>query len=281
MKIAHWCTAFIVACALHLLLACLFFYTSDENEGASFAAADGEGGIEVGLGLAGSYMQVFAKPDEIEEVEVIPDEVKPVESSRPEPKPPEPEPPKPLEKPRLKELEEKAELLPPKENTLEISTVSQQKPPVDAVLVANKTETLSSPEPSPEPTPEPKQTPPPQKVALQKASGKAEQKKSGGKRSGKVKNYFSELTGWLNEHKVYPVHLKKQKIQGVVVVRFTIDANGNLLKSSVKESSGNAELDQAALEVLEKANPLPPFPKELQRDTLTLSLPVDYSLITK
>jgi periplasmic protein TonB len=93
--------------------------------------------------------------------------------------------------------------------------------------------------------------------------------------------YYQKLIQKLNAHKSYPTELKKDKIQGVVIVRFTLNRNGEVLASSIKKSSGNSALDNAALEVLKKASPLPPMPDFINGETLTLSLPVDYSLITK
>lgn len=92
--------------------------------------------------------------------------------------------------------------------------------------------------------------------------------------------YFGQLKGWLNRHKRYPTAAKKAKEQGVVVVNFTIDRRGELIASAIEKSSGHPLLDAAALALLQRAEPMPRIPESLGLQTLTVSLPIDYSLIT-
>jgi len=50
---------------------------------------------------------------------------------------------------------------------------------------------------------------------------------------------------------------------GTPVIEVTIGADGKLLKSVVRRSSGHAELDEAALRILKLASPYDPFPSGL------------------
>jgi protein TonB len=93
--------------------------------------------------------------------------------------------------------------------------------------------------------------------------------------------YFGKLKIWLNAHKTYPAALKKAKAQGTVVLTFTISRSGELLSSRIVTGSGQPGLDQAALDMLQRSSPMPPLPDELGLDTLTLTIPVEYSLITR
>ncbi len=93
-------------------------------------------------------------------------------------------------------------------------------------------------------------------------------------------HYFAQLSAWLKRHQEYPEALKQARQQGTVVVRFTLDRQGKLLASSIKQSSGHSQLDQAALALLVSASPLPPLPDELPQQRVTLSVPIDYSLTT-
>jgi TonB family C-terminal domain len=111
------------------------------------------------------------------------------------------------------------------------------------------------------------------------AQGFGKTGKKGGGRGG-AKGYLSDLMAQLAYHKKYPPELKKKKIQGVVSVRFSINRSGELLSSSIARSSGNPDLDAAALRMVAEASPLPPIPTSIAKESLTLVIPVEYSLIT-
>jgi periplasmic protein TonB len=93
-------------------------------------------------------------------------------------------------------------------------------------------------------------------------------------------DYFALVSAHLNRRKTYPAEAKQARQQGVVTVRFTVDRNGNVSGTSIKRSSGHAVLDQATLSLLQRVAPLPRMPASMQRDSITLSLPIDYVLRT-
>ena len=93
--------------------------------------------------------------------------------------------------------------------------------------------------------------------------------------------YFAEILERLNRFKRYPAALRKEKIEGRVVMKFTIEADGRVVAASVARSSGHLELDAAASEMLASASPLPAIPGDMHRARLTLSVPVEYSLLTE
>lgn len=84
----------------------------------------------------------------------------------------------------------------------------------------------------------------------------------------------------LQRKKSYPTEAKKARQQGVVTVRFTVARDGSVSAIGIKKSSGHELLDTATLELLRRVAPLPRMPDSMERDSVTLSLPIDYSLRT-
>lgn len=141
--------------------------------------------------------------------------------------------------------------------------------------------------PPPLPTPEPVQqsVPVPQPVVATPAPQPAPQAAPPQPaplplENDEMKRYLATLMRQLARYKTYPAALKKAKIEGRVVLEFSIDARGRLVASGIRKGSGSPELDQAALNMLARANPLPAIPAFLKRDQLELAIPVEYSLIT-
>jgi protein TonB len=108
----------------------------------------------------------------------------------------------------------------------------------------------------------------------------APQRRFTGKPARNVRSYFGQISAWIDASKDYPATCRKHKQQGAVVVRFTIGRDGQLLASAIKQSSGHALLDQAALATLARAAPFPPIPEFVGRERLTIAVPIEYALIT-
>ncbi|MBZ9797121.1 TonB family protein [Mesorhizobium sp. ES1-4] len=72
----------------------------------------------------------------------------------------------------------------------------------------------------------------------------------------------SRLAAWINRHKRYPSGARSRRSQGNTNVAFTMDASGRVISARVVRSSGDPELDHAALAVLQGAT-VPPPPPEL------------------
>ncbi|MGQ7843664.1 energy transducer TonB [Granulosicoccus sp. 3-233] len=91
-------------------------------------------------------------------------------------------------------------------------------------------------------------------------------------------DYRGELQQWLQDRIRYPHRLKRRKVEGVVQVTFTIDAEGHLLEHALVKSSGVAGLDAAALQLLRDAQPYPAIPSALGLTHYEIQVPVNYSL---
>jgi periplasmic protein TonB len=68
-----------------------------------------------------------------------------------------------------------------------------------------------------------------------------------------------ERVGTMN----FPDVARRQKFSGTPVIEVTIGADGKLLQTVVRRSSGHAEIDDAAMRILKLAAPYDPFPSAL------------------
>ena len=68
-----------------------------------------------------------------------------------------------------------------------------------------------------------------------------------------------ERVGTIN----FPSVARNRKFSGTPVIEVTIGADGKLLESVVRRSSGRAEIDEAAMRILKLASPYDPFPADL------------------
>jgi protein TonB len=68
-----------------------------------------------------------------------------------------------------------------------------------------------------------------------------------------------ERVGTMN----FPDVARRQKLSGTPVIEVTIGANGKLVQSVLRRSSGHAELDEAAMRILKLAAPYDRFPSAL------------------
>jgi protein TonB len=73
----------------------------------------------------------------------------------------------------------------------------------------------------------------------------------------------SKLLSHLAKFKKYPLDARRRGIEGINRLRFAIDAQGNVLSYELEGASGSASLDRATLDMIRRAQPLPPPPPEL------------------
>ena len=89
-------------------------------------------------------------------------------------------------------------------------------------------------------------------------------------------DYAAVLLAWLERHKEYPRPARRRGQEGVVLLYVLIDREGRVLQSRIEESSGYLLLDNAALDMLERAAPVPPLPEDMPQERLELVLPVQF-----
>jgi periplasmic protein TonB len=81
-----------------------------------------------------------------------------------------------------------------------------------------------------------------------------------------------ELAAHFNKYKRYPADRVMQSAE--VVVSFDLDRIGHVLSTKIVKGSGDPSFDEAAIAMLQRANPVPPPPPLVADEGLTFTLPV-------
>lgn len=243
----HWGLALLVAALLHATAGVSLMLPA-QDEGAE---TSDETGIEVMLGEAGAANQEAPRP----ETEPTPEpEPKPQPTPQPKPEPvPPPEPPKPVPQPRPVPT-------PPPQPAPAVDPQPDEPAPTDTVSTAAEAAPATAAAAPPPP-------------AAQAGGGVA-----GAAATARKKSYFGQLAAHLARHQRYPMEARRRKITGVVMVHFRFNQQGQIQEFNVTESSGNRLLDNEAIAMLKRAQPLPAIPAELGADMLSISLPIEFSL---
>ncbi|HWB50386.1 MAG TPA: TonB family protein [Stellaceae bacterium] len=86
------------------------------------------------------------------------------------------------------------------------------------------------------------------------------------------------LLNRLEQFKRYPSIAQLRHQQGVAYLRFTMDRHGKVLTARIEKSSGFDVLDDEALALIHRAEPLPPPPPEIPGDPIELVVPIQFFL---
>ena len=90
-------------------------------------------------------------------------------------------------------------------------------------------------------------------------------------------DWEASVLAHLERFRRYPPRARAARQQGVTYVRFTMNRKGAVLASAVVRKSGYFTLDQAALETLRRAQPLPAIPAD-RPDIVELAVPIQFEL---
>lgn len=90
--------------------------------------------------------------------------------------------------------------------------------------------------------------------------------------------YLSELQSWLARYKKYPYSARRRGLEGRAILRFTVARSGDVLDYRLDQSTGAAILDREVEKMIERAQPLPPFPPEMDGETFDVSMPIKFAL---
>ncbi|WP_067862333.1 energy transducer TonB [Neptuniibacter marinus] len=273
----------IVAVFIHIALITPWILGKD-SEGA---IAEGQDGLLVSVGIAGSFTETAEVRDEIVESNLVEEKNsdKPdLEKEQEQEEVVEPEPVVEAKQEKIVEPEPVVE--PEQEETIE--PVPTPKPKTKKTL---KQEPVKQPEKRPDITKKPqpiseptndlkakeadssaKSTP----IAT-KATGVGTRVETGGNPAAR-QSYLSKVLVRIARVKRYPRSARKDGVTGTVVVSFVIQKNGRVKSSRIVTSSGDSRLDKEATDMLLRASPFPSIPSELGEGPLDLTLPIEFSL---
>jgi periplasmic protein TonB len=134
------------------------------------------------------------------------------------------------------------------------------EPPTDVAL-------LPEPKEVPKPVEEEPPPPPPPTVAPTEGSQDA-------RGVNPLPAWQKEINKILENNKRYPSQVRAQRKRMVTRVAFNMDRQGKVTSARVAASSGLSAFDQAALELIERAQPYPPPPAVLPGAEVLVIVPI-------
>jgi len=102
---------------------------------------------------------------------------------------------------------------------------------------------------------------------------------SGGGVPGASADYVAQLRAWLEKHKRYPRRAQLRRLEGTALLHFVIDREGRVLEYNIREGSGHEILDEEVTAMIQRAQPLPGMPAEMDQTRLELVVPVQFFLM--
>ena len=102
-------------------------------------------------------------------------------------------------------------------------------------------------------------------------------RKAGDKSQQTYDTWHGRVRQIIDSNKSYPLLSRQRKEQGTVVVKFTILKDGSVENLSVR-SSGYRGLDREARRMILTSVPFPKIPSSANKKSITLTVPINFSL---
>lgn len=290
LRFSHYLIASLLAIVLHISVLLLLL-----NQPSQGALAEGEHGVEIGLGMLGDFGEKTEmtltkpeapapKPDKVlhkpevlvQKPQVL--EPKPEELAEPETEQFELDPPLQESDFVMAQKTPDSALLPEQEasedDTILVDEVVADVQVVDMVdtdivvtdIVDEALAELSKQAQETQSKSQTKQT-----------TGESNTSSNGGQ-AGIDQSYLAKLAAILAQHKRYPFSSRKKAEEGVAILDFEINRNGRVLLSQIQKSSGFQALDKAVLVMLKRAEPFPPVPPDIKGEPIRFTLPIAFKL---
>jgi periplasmic protein TonB len=270
------------------------------EDGSAGSAGGHAGG---GGGGGGNGAEAGSAPAQSADADSVPEE-QPLEEQAAQQQPSEPTPPRPQaapEPPVPQALAPAPVVVPPPPPKPRPPAVKPRPP---AARPARHAEEKPVEKPSPEPSPTVAAEPPPgssngPRAASAAQSGTAASgtasagpggaagagtgvagagRGSFGSGKGPGDDYLDRLRRHLAKYKHYPPEAVKRKEEGTVLLSFVLARDGTVLEAAVERSSGFPLIDQAALDMVRHASPVPPLPASFDGDRAHIVMPAGFRI---
>jgi len=90
--------------------------------------------------------------------------------------------------------------------------------------------------------------------------------------------WMRAVTERVRQFFIYPPAALAVRRTGLVMVHFAVRRDGQIEKLQISKSSGDAGLDKAALDIVQKAQPLPPIPDRMHTNRVEGELPINFGV---
>ena len=92
-------------------------------------------------------------------------------------------------------------------------------------------------------------------------------------------NYLSKLQRLIEKNKRYPKSAKRLKQMGKVYLSFTIGKNGEIRNVKISKNIKYKRLNKATMEIMSNIKKFDPIPKELNKSSWDITVPVVYQIV--
>jgi protein TonB len=96
----------------------------------------------------------------------------------------------------------------------------------------------------------------------------------------KYQDYFNKVRERIKANWIYPRQAGERGIEGELLIEFHIAKDGRVAYLELRHSSGTAILDDAALTAIKLAQPFPPVPDEIAKQTLAINGQFKYQIVS-
>ncbi len=95
-----------------------------------------------------------------------------------------------------------------------------------------------------------------------------------------ARRYEQMLSGWIMQHRIYPLEAEREGIEGTAILRIRINRGGVIQFVSIERSAGNPLLDAAVIQTARASNPVPAVPVAYPGgDLLEFKIAIEFKLV--